>query len=138
MLDKCQLIYYKSTMYNNINLISKQKPYKNLTVWDFSRELRILDKFNRKGNKKMSEKENGVSAPLGRRERFKKYRENRVKKAVRSIKHCENMANKNSYEYEKDEADIIIKALEEAVRSMKYAFSSAIKRGKEKKDNKYF
>ena len=125
-------------MYNNIKSMSKLIPYKNLKLWDFSREFLILDEFKMEGNEKMTEKGNGASPPLSRRERFKKYRENRVKKAVRSIKHCENMANRNSYEYEKEEADIIIKALEEAVRSMKYAFSSAIKRGREKKDNKYF
>ena len=125
-------------MYNNIKSMSKLIPYKNLKLWDFSREFLILDEFKMEGNEKMTEKQNGASAPLSRRERFKKYRENRVKKAVRSIKHCENMANRNSYEYEKEEADIIIKALEEAVRSMMYAFSSAIKRGREKKDNKYF
>jgi len=131
------MILYVNIMYSNIKTLSKLNSYKNLNLWDFSRELMILDQFKGKGNEKMGEGENNDKPPLSRRGRFTKYREKRVGKAVLSIKHCENMANKNSYEYEKDEADIIIKALEEAVRSMKYAFNSAIKRGKEK-NNKYF
>ena len=43
--------------------------------------------FKRPRNKKMTEKGNGASPPLSRRERFKKYRENRVKKAVRPLSH---------------------------------------------------
>ena len=44
-------------MYNNINLMSKLIHFKNLKLWDFSRELLVLDEFKMEGNKKMTEKE---------------------------------------------------------------------------------
>ena len=69
---------------------------KNLNFWDFLKENEILKQFNKKGaKKKMTDKKNNNF----RRERFLKYRETRVSNAVHAISLCENMANKNSYEY---------------------------------------
>ena len=80
---------------------------KNLNFWDFLKENEILKQFNKKGaKKKMTDKKNNNF----RRERFLKYRETRVSNAVHAISLCENMANKNSYEYSEEEARIIIKA----------------------------
>lgn len=92
---------------------------KNLNFWDFLRENEILNQFNRKGEKqKMVDKKSNNF----RRERFLKYRESRVSNAVHAISLCENMANKNSYEYSEEEARIIIKALSDAVTRLKNTF----------------
>ena len=42
-------------------------------------------------------------------ERDLRNREDRLRKAVHSIKLCENMANKSSYEYTEEEARTVIK-----------------------------
>ncbi len=100
----------------NINPIIASK---NPNLWDFLKENQILKQFNRKGAKpKMTEKKNNNF----RRERFLKYRESRVSNAVHAIGLCENMANKNSYEYSEEEARIIIKALSDAVTRLKNTF----------------
>ena len=100
----------------NINPIIASK---NPNLWDFLKENQILKQFNRKGAKpKMTEKKNNNF----RRERFLKYRESRVSNAVHAIGLCENMANKNSYDYTEEEARIIIKALSDAVTRLKNTF----------------
>ena len=68
-----------------------------------------------------------------KRERFEFYREKRLKNAINAIKLCQNMANKNSYEYTAEEGGMIIKYLEEAMRDLKHAFRSSTK-----KETKYF
>ena len=122
-------------MYNHINILSNKHPFKTLNLWDFSRESLILDQFDKERNNKMANDEKGTNKPLSRRERFTEYREDRVRKAVHAIKLCENMANRNSYEYTSDEAKIIVNALAEAIRNLRYAFDS---KDKSKKNNKYF
>ena len=112
----------------SIAKIYKFSANKNLNLWDFTREMEVLDRFRKKGNSKMDE-----DKPLSRKERFKKYREARLGSAVHAIKLCENMANKNSYEYTEEEAKTIIKHLQEAVSSAKHAFASADKNNKKRK-----
>ena len=112
----------------NINPIIASK---NPNLWDFLKENQILKQFNRKGAKpKMTEKKNNNF----RRERFLKYRESRVSNAVHAIGLCENMANKNSYEYSEEEARIIIKALSDAVTRLKNTFDLKA----QKKPTSYF
>ena len=113
---------------NSIAKIYKFSANKNLNLWDFTREMEVLDRFRKKGNSKMDD-----DKPLSRKERFKKYRESRLYSAVHAIKLCENMANKNSYEYTEEEARTIIKHLHEAVSSAKHAFASADKNSKKRK-----
>ena len=129
------MILYIKLMYSNIKTLSKLNSYKNLSLWDFSRESLILDQFDKERNNKMANDEKGSNKPLSRRERFTEYREDRVRKAVHAIKLCENMANRNSYEYTSDEAKIIVNALAEAIRNLRYAFDS---KDKSKKNDKYF
>tara|TARA_B100001996_G_scaffold252269_1_gene195761 strand:- start:310 stop:678 length:369 start_codon:yes stop_codon:yes gene_type:complete len=101
---------------------------KNLSLWDFTKEMNILDSFKKKGSTNMED-----DKPLSRKERFKKYRESRLRNAVNAIRLCENMANKGSYEYADEDARTIVKHLQEAVSSVKHAFASADKKNKEKK-----
>ena len=69
---------------------------------------------------------------LTRRERFIKYREKRLKRAIEAIGLCENMANKNSYEYSDEEAKVIIKNLQDALSNLRHAFT------KVDREKKYF
>lgn len=102
--------------FNNINPIIAAK---NPNLWDFLKEYEILGKFNTKRVvKNMNDKKSNNS----RRARFLKYRESRVSNAVHAISLCENMANKNSYDYSEEEARIIIKALSDAVTRLKNTF----------------
>ena len=113
--------------------IEKIEPFisnKDLNLWEYTRELLILEKFEKKGaNNMTNERED---KPLNRRERFIKYREKRLSQAVHAIKLCENMANKNSYDYNQEEARTIIKHLQDALSNLKHAFS------KVEKDRKFF
>jgi hypothetical protein len=91
----------------------------NTNLWDFLKDNEILKQFKlKKGENNMTDKKNNNP----RRVRFLKYRESRVSNAVHAINLCENMANKNSYEYTEDEAKIIIKALSDAVTRLKSTF----------------
>ena len=101
--------------------------FKNLSVWEYTRELEAIKKI--KLNGEVMEKK----APKNKRERFEVYREKRLKNAINAIKLCQNMANKNSYEYTAEEGGMIIKYLEEAMRDLKHAFKSSTK-----KETKYF
>jgi len=92
---------------------------KNPCLWDLVKESEILEKFNLEWKiKTMNDKKSSNS----RRARFLKYRESRVSNAVHAISLCENMANKNSYDYSDEEAKIIIKALGDAVARLKSTF----------------
>ncbi len=102
---------------------------KNLNLWEITRELNALDKIEKKG-KKMSEEDK--EKKLTRRERFIKYREKRLKRAIEAIGLCENMANKNSYEYSDEEAKVIIKNLQDALSNLRHAFT------KVDREKKYF
>ena len=102
---------------------------KNLNLWEITRELNILDEIEKKG-KKMSEEDK--EKKLTRRERFIKYREKRLKRAIEAIGLCENMANKNSYEYSDEEAKVIIKNLQDALSNLRHAFT------KVDREKKYF
>ena len=101
--------------------------YKDLSLSDFSREALILD-----GAKEgMKEMESGKKS---RRERFEFYREKRLKNAIDAIKLCQNMSNKNSYEYTDEEARKIIKYLRESIQELEHSFKKSTKN----KDTKYF
>ena len=91
----------------------------NPTLWELTRELEVLEKFKKKG-KPMSEDDKG-------RQRFLKYREKRLKKAIEAIGLCENMANKNSYEFTDEEAKVIIKNLQDALSNLRHAFTKVDK-----------
>ena len=110
----------------NFNSISGFLVSKNPTLWELSRELLALEKIERKG-KSMSEEEK--EKRLTRRERFIKYRQKRLRKAIEAIGLCENMANKNSYEYTDEEAKVIIKNLQDALSNLRHAFSK-VEKGK--------
>jgi hypothetical protein len=92
----------------------------NPSLWDFLKENEILNQFRikKEGKNNMIDKKSSNS----RRARFLKYRESRVSSAVHAINLCENMANKNSYDYSEEEARIIIKALSDAVTRLKNTF----------------
>lgn len=96
----------------------------NPNLWELSRELVALEKFKKKG-KLMPE--NDKEKRLTRRERFLKYREKRLKKAIEAIGLCENMANKNSYDYKEEEAKVIIKNLQDALSNLRHAFTKVDK-----------
>ena len=110
--------------------INKCLESKNLNLWDFIKENEILSKFSKKNGEKC--KMTDEKLRKSRRERFVKYREQRVAGAVRAIRLCENMANKNSYEYNDQEADVILRALSDAITSARNAFK------KKEKKTKYF
>ena len=80
------------------------------------------------GKKQMAEEKE--DKPLSRRERFKKYRDKRLYQAVRAIKLCENMANKNSYDYTEEESSIIIRNIREAFNDLQHAFKKGEKKTK--------
>ena len=101
--------------------------FKDLSIWEYTRELEAIKKI--KLNGEVMEKK----APKNKRERYEVYREKRRKKAINAIKLCQNMANKNSYEYTAEEGGMIIKYLEDAMRDLKHAFRSSTK-----KETKYF
>ena len=101
--------------------------FKDLTIWEYTRELEANKKISLNGE--VMEKRDTKN----KRERFEALREKRVIKAINAIKLCQNMANKNSYEYTADEGNMIIKYLEDAMRDLKHAFRSSTK-----KETKYF
>jgi len=110
-----------------LNTIENFEMFKDLSIWDYTRELEAIKKI--KLNGEVMEKK----PPKNKRERFEVYREKRLKNAINAIKLCQNMANKNSYEYTAEEGGMIIKYLEEAMRDLKHAFKSSTK-----KETKYF
>tara|TARA_Y100000816_G_C25632377_1_gene337129 strand:+ start:106 stop:456 length:351 start_codon:yes stop_codon:yes gene_type:complete len=109
---------------SNLSNINGFLVNKNLNLWDLSRELLALEKIEGKG-KSMSEEEK--EKRLSRRERFVKYRQKRLRKAIEAIGLCENMANKNSYEYTDEEAKVIIKNLQDALSNLRHAFTKGEK-----------
>ena len=110
-----------------LSTIENLELFKDLTIWEYTREMEAIKKIGLNGET-MEKKE-----AKNRRERFEFYREKRLKNAINAIKLCQNMANKNSYEYTEDEARTIIKHLQEAVRSVTHAFASADKNNKKRK-----
>ena len=110
-----------------LNTIENLEIFKDLTIWEYTREMEAIEKIGLNGET-MEKKE-----AKNRRERFEFYREKRLKNAINAIKLCQNMANKNSYEYTAEEGGMIIKYLEEAMRDLKHAF-----KGSQKKEGKYF
>jgi|TARA_B110000003_G_scaffold271231_1_gene305063 hypothetical protein len=110
-----------------LSTIENLELFKDLTIWEYTREMEAIKKIGLNGDT-MEKKE-----AKNRRERFEFYREKRLKNAINAIKLCQNMANKNSYEYTAEEGGMIIKYLEEAMRDLKHAF-----KGSQKKEGKYF
>ena len=108
-----------------LNTINNFEMFKDLSIWEFTRELEAIKKIELKGGKEMESK------TKNRRVRFEFYREKRVSNAVRAIKLCQNMSNKNSYDYSPEEGQKIVKYIREALRDLEYAF-------KETKKTKYF
>ncbi len=56
-------------------------------------------------------------------EKFKRLANKRVPAALEKIKLIENLSNTNNYEYSKEEADQIIKALNKSVNNLKQSFN---------------
>jgi hypothetical protein len=112
----------------NISNLKQLPTQEDMNLWDFSREINALEQFEKKGKKQMAEEKE--EKPLSRRERFKKYRDKRLYQAVRAIKLCENMANKNSYDYTEEESSIILKNIREAVNDLQHAFKKGEKKTK--------
>lgn len=56
-------------------------------------------------------------------EKFKRLANKRVPAALEKIKLIENLSNTNNYEYSKEEADQIIKALNKSVSNLKQSFN---------------
>ncbi len=56
-------------------------------------------------------------------EKFKRLANKRVPAALEKIKLIENLSNINNYEYSKEEADQIIKALNKSVNNLKQSFN---------------
>ena len=110
-----------------LNTIKNYEMFKDLNIWEYTREREAIKKI--KLNGEVMEKKEAKN----KRERFEFYREKRLKNAINAIKLCQNMANKNSYEYTAEEGGMIIKYLEEAMKDLKYAFKSSTK-----KEIKYF
>jgi hypothetical protein len=110
-----------------LSTVENLELFKDLTIWEYTREMEAIKKIGLNGDT-MEKKE-----AKNRRERFEFYREKRLKNAINAIKLCQNMANKNSYEYTAEEGGMIIKYLEEAMRDLKHAF-----KGSQKKEGKYF
>mgnify|MGYP006132562005 CR=1 FL=1 len=108
-----------------LDTIKNIEMFKDLNIWEFTRELEAIEKITLKGEHDMETK------TKNRRTRFEFYREKRVSNAVRAIKLCQNMANKNSYDYSAEEGQKIVKYIREALRDLEYAF-------KETKKTKYF
>jgi|TARA_B110000495_G_C22479645_1_gene296428 hypothetical protein len=108
-----------------LDTIKNIEMFKDLNIWEFTRELEAIEKITLKGEQDMETK------TKNRRARFEFYREKRVSNAVRAIKLCQNMANKNSYDYSAEEGQKIVKYIREALRDLEYAF-------KETKKTKYF
>ena len=118
------MLYYSSIMKQTIQF---SQLYKGISVWDFSREALILD-GTKEGIKEME------TGKKSRRERFVFYREKRLKNAIDAIKLCQNMSNKNSYEYTEEEGKKIIRYLREAIQELEHSF----KKNTKSKDTKYF
>ena len=59
------------------------------------------------------------------RERFVHLAEKRVIRTIKDLKLIGNLANKSNYSYDQNDADRIIKALEEELKLLKGRFESA-------------
>ena len=105
-----------------LNTIENLGMFKDLSIWEYTRELEAIKEIQLNGE--TLEKKEGKN----KRERFEFYREKRLKNAINAIKLCQNMANKNSYEYTAEEGGMIVKYLEEAMRDLKHTFRSSTKR----------
>lgn len=57
-------------------------------------------------------------------EKFIRLAENRTNNAIKYIELICNLANKNNYEYTKEDAEKIVKALKNSVNTVERAFSS--------------
>ena len=85
-----------------LDTIKNIEMFQDLNIWEFTRELEAIEKITLKGEQDMETK------TKNRRARFEFYREKRVSNAVRAIKLCQNMANKNSYDYSAEEGQKIV------------------------------
>lgn len=60
-----------------------------------------------------------------KRDRFIALAEARTEKALQSVRLLENLSNRSNYEYEPDELDQILRAVEHQVRQLRLAYSKA-------------
>ena len=66
-----------------------------------------------------------------KREKFIRLAENRMNNALKQIELLSNLSNARTYEYTKDDVDMIVKALKGAISSLEHSFRQ------DKKNNKF-
>lgn len=59
------------------------------------------------------------------REKFKDLAEKRVSKTIKDLRLVANLANRNNYIFEQDDADKIVTALESELRELKSKFKNS-------------
>lgn len=65
---------------------------------------------------------NGVKPPESKRARFVRLINRRMARALKTISHVANLANKSQYEYSQDEAARIVRDLRDRVSALERAF----------------
>ena len=63
-----------------------------------------------------------------KRDRFVDLAEKRVNKLIKEIRLVGNLANKNNYEYEDSEAQAILRAIEQEVKTLRLRFEQSKKK----------
>ena len=59
-----------------------------------------------------------------KREKFVRLAENRVNNALKQIQLIGNLSNTNAYDYDKDDIDLIVKTLKNAIYDLEKSFRS--------------
>lgn len=68
---------------------------------------------------------NGTKDERNSRAKFKTLANNRVNKALQTLKLIGNLSNKRHYDYEEEDAKKILKALDEELRAVKQKFNKS-------------
>lgn len=66
-----------------------------------------------------------------KQEKFKRIAEARTNKIITTMRLLSNCSNKNNYEFDKEDVEKIIKALEEELKDLKNKFNESIKTNKQ-------
>lgn len=66
-----------------------------------------------------------------KREKFVRLAENRMNNALKQIELLSNLSNTRTYEYTKDDAEMIVRALKVAISNLEHSFRQ------DKKNNKF-
>ncbi len=65
---------------------------------------------------------NKIKIEENKNEKFRRLAQARVNKTLKNLELIANLANKNTYDYTKDEANHIIKALDKKVKEVRESF----------------